>query len=173
MRVYLKNLVAAAALVLLGAASSAQALTLHQGESVVLNADFTGANPPPPYLGAMILQFVFSGGDPGDQFAADIYGDLNATGTLIGTLNNIVGPFGNITGFASEMLDGVYSIRLSAAVGDFNVDNAWFEARNSRSGGPVDVTIPAAINVPEPTSLALFGTVAGVAALRRRRRKPA
>jgi hypothetical protein len=162
----------AAIVTMLDASNSVQAFTLHQGESVTLNADFTGASPPPPYLGAVILQFVFSDGDPGDRFQADVFGGLNAAGTLVATLENLgVGPGGNITSFAPDLLDGVFSIRLSALLGDFNVDDAWFEARNSPFGGPPDVTIPVAIAaVPEPASLALFGTVLGIAAWRSRRR---
>ena len=152
---------------ILGAANSVQAFTLHRGESVTFNADFTGASPPPPYLGSVTLQYVFSGGDPGEQFAADIFTDLNATGTLLGTLNNVVGTLGNITG-SLDLLDGVFSIRLTAAQGDFNVDDAWFEARNSRSGGPADLVIPVAIAaVPEPASLALFGTALALAVRQR------
>jgi hypothetical protein len=154
-------------------ANSAQAFTLHQGESITFNADFTGASPPPPYLGSVSLQYVFSGGDAGEQFAADIFADLNAAGTLLGTLNNVVGTLGNITSFSPDLLDGVFSIRLTAAQGDFNIDDAWFEARNSRSGGPADLVIPVTIAaVSEPTTLVLFGTALALAARRRLRRFP-
>src|SRR5262245_35786903 len=128
MRTFFKIVFAIAALAAsFGVAGSARALTLHQGESITLNADFTNASPPPPYLGAVELEFVFSGGDPGEQFAADLFGDLNATGTYFGTINNIVGTVGKITTFSSEALDGIYSIRLTAEIGDFNVDEVWFQ----------------------------------------------
>ena len=152
-------------------AGGARALTLHAGESVTFNVDFTGQNPPPPYLASTTLQFVLSDVELGDLFTADIFGGLNHTGTLVGTLENLqAGSPGNITGFAPEMLDGIYSIRLTGIQGEFDIDDVWAEARNAQ-GGPPAVTAPVSVfAVPEPTTLALFGTMGALAALRRRRR---
>jgi hypothetical protein len=163
--------VAVAIAAMLGAANAGHALTLHAGESVTFNVDFAGQNPPPPYFASTTLQFVLSDVEVGDLFTADIFGGLNHTGTLVGTLENLqAGSPGNITGFAPEMLDGIYSIRLTGIQGEFDFDDVWAEARNEQGGSPA-VTAPVSVfAVPEPTTLALFGTMGALAALRRRRR---
>jgi PEP-CTERM motif len=148
------------------------ALDLHTGDVVTFNADFTGKTPPPPYSASVAMQFVFSGADIGDQFAAEIFGGLNHSGTFIGEIVNVVGSTGSIFGFAPEMLDGVFSIRLTAQ-GDFGIEDVWAEARNTVTTTP-DLVIPVTFDVPEPAGLALFGTTLALAAWRRRwRRFPA
>jgi hypothetical protein len=151
---------------------TADALTFHAGDVVTFNVDFTGQNPPPPYLASTSMQFVFSDVDIGDRFTADIFGGLNHTGTLIGTLENMqVGSPANITSFAPENLDGIYSIRLTALQGEFELDDVWAEARNEQGGLPALIAPVSIVTaVPEPTTLALFGTVGALAALHRRRR---
>lgn len=153
--------------------SDADALTLHAGDTVTLNADFTGQTPPPPYSASVAMQFVFSGADIGDQFMAEIFGGLNHTGTFIGEIVNVVGSTGSIFGFAPDMLDGVFSIRLTAQ-GDFGIEDVWAEARNAVTTIP-DVVIPVTMiaAVSEPTTLALFGTALALAVRRRWQRFPA
>lgn len=170
MRRYFRNLVATAAFMLLGAGNAAQALTLHAGDVVTFNADFTGATPPPPYLLSVAMRFLYSDVTPDDLYTIEAFDGLNDTGTFLGTVSNIPVPYsGTIIGVTPPLLDGIFSLRFTAEQGDFNIDNVWAEAFNDSSGTPA-VTIPVAFAVPEPTSLALFGAAIAGAALRRGRR---
>jgi PEP-CTERM motif-containing protein len=164
-----KLLAAVAGLVLIaGVAPSAQAISLHAGDVVTFNADFTGATPPPPYLTFVAMRFLFSDVTPEDLYAIEAFDGLNDTGAYLGMVSNIPVPSsGTIVGSTPPLLDGVFSLRLTAQQGDFSIDSVWAEAFNDWSGMPV-ATVPVAFPVPEPTSLALFGTIAGIAALRRR-----
>jgi hypothetical protein len=159
----------AAVVMLLGIPQSARAFSLHAGDVVTFNADFTGATPPPPYLVSVAMRFLYSDVTPDDLYTIEAFDELNDTGAFLGIVSNIPVPYsGTIVGATPPLLDGVFSLRFTAEQGDFSIDSVWAEAFNDSSGTP-SVTIPVAV-VPEPTSLALFGTVMAGAALRRGRR---
>jgi hypothetical protein len=147
----------------------AEALSLHAGDVVTFNADFTGATPPPPYLVSVAMRFLYSDVTPDDLYTIEAFDGLDHTGAFLGIVSNIPVPYsGTIVGATPPLLDGVFSLRFTAAQGDFSIDSVWAEAFNDRSGTSI-ATIPVAVTVSEPTSLALFGTVVAAGALRRRR----
>jgi hypothetical protein len=155
---------------MLGASQSAHAFSLHAGDVVTFNADFTGQTPPPPYLGYTAILLDFSDVDKFDVVDYEFFGGLHHTGPLLGYALQEQVPYSlTLFGAVPEMLDGVFSIRMTVEQGEFNVDSVWAEAHNGPGPDP-DVTTAVTIDLPEPTSLALFGTVMVGAALRRGRR---
>jgi len=155
------------AALLLGAANTAQALTLHAGDVVTFNADFTGASPLPPYL-FTALQLEFSNTDQFDRVGYAFFSELHQTGTLLGLFPNRQVPLAQtLFGAIPDMMDGVFSIRLPVEQGEFNLDNVWAEAHVDPDGIP-DITTAVTLDLPEPTNLVLSGTVAAFATLRRR-----
>ncbi len=151
--------------------SPAQAILLNTGDSVVFNFDLTaGAPPPPPYIDVQ-TNFYFSGFDAGEHVTAEIFGDLDALGPLANsfTLDGPVTSIGiGFSGVGTE--DGVFSAKLVADQGPFDVDGAEglgyvFIDNVFQNTSFVPATISGA---PEPTSLALVGMGALVAAAMRR-----
>jgi len=157
----------------LAAVSPAQAILLNTGDSVVFNFDVTaGAPPPPPYINVQ-TNFFFSGFDGGEHATVEIFGDLDALGlneisfSLDGPITSIGIGFG-----VAGTEDGVFSARLVADQGPFEIDMAEAFGYVLIEGvyqltSPVPGTISGA---PEPASLALLGIGALAAAAMRRRR---
>lgn len=176
MRKIITRSAAAIAVAMATAASlSAQAITLQTGESAVFNFDFTGQTPAPPYTGQVTAGFSFANVDLGtDQLRLEAFGDLGATGTSVFTQTYSFFPVSIEEFFApglTELLDGVYSVRLSADHGPFDVTGSVAKAFKQELGSPfATITGTLATSIPEPAALALLGGgMLAVAAFRRRR----
>jgi hypothetical protein len=140
-----RNFLATLAIVL-GVANSAHALTLHAGDVVTFNADFTGATPPPPYLVSVAMRFLYSDVTPDDLYTIEAFDGLDDTGAFLGIVSNIPVPYsGTIVGATPPLLDGVFSVRFTAEQGDFSIDNVWAEAFNDSSGTP-SVIVPCRVH---------------------------
>jgi hypothetical protein len=63
----------AAIVALLGVSQSAHAFSLHAGDVVTFNADFTGATPPPPYLVSVAMRFLYSDVTPDDLYTIEAF----------------------------------------------------------------------------------------------------
>jgi hypothetical protein len=158
----------------LAAVSPAQAILLNTGDSVVFNFDVTaGAPPPPPYIDVQ-TNFFFSGFDAGEHATVEIFGDLDALGPIVVLSFPLDGPVTSVgIGFGDPSTeDGVFSARLVADQGPFDVDAA--EALGFVLVEDVfqfTSFVPGTISgAPEPASLALIGIGALAAAAMRRRR---
>jgi hypothetical protein len=147
---------------------SARAVSLHPGDSVTYNFDFTGQASPPPYTSFTLSHFGFANNDPvADRVTYDIFGELNGGGTNVWHFDSYQ-VFGiSLFNASPETLDGVYSIRLTGVIGDYDVVSASAQAFNGSIQPAAEIL--GVLSVPEPASLVLFGTALGIAALRRRR----
>ena len=159
----------AAAVLWLAASQQVHAVTLHAGDSVIYNFDFTGQSPAPPYALYMDSNFLFGDTHGGDMASFQLFGGLNGSGGLVATVPSQQLPLFSlgINDSDAALLDGVYSIRLIADQGQFDILEVSARAFSAPMT-PV-AEIAATLAVPEPASLALFGTMVAAAALRRRR----
>jgi hypothetical protein len=113
----------AAIVALLGVSQSAHAFSLHGGDVVTFNADFTDATPP-PYLVSVAMRFLYSDVTPDDLYTIEAFDELNDTGAFLGIVSNIPVPYsGTIVGATPPLLDGVFSLRFTAEQGDFSIDS--------------------------------------------------
>lgn len=151
------------------ATPSARAVSLQPGDSVTYNFDFTGQAAPPPYTSFTLSHVGFANNDPlNDRVTYEIFSELNGGGTSVWLFDNFQVLNQQMLFNASpETLDGVYSIRLTGLIGDYDIASVTAEAFSGSIHAVADIL--GAISVPEPASLALFGTALGIAALRRRR----
>jgi hypothetical protein len=174
---------AIAAIVVAAGIAQAQAVTLHSGGSATYNFDFTGHSPPPPYPITVNTFFALSGVDAGEAATFAWFDGLGGTGASVKTqvddpldayLQDLGGQNGVFfMGLESGILDGVFSIVVTADRGTFNIDSAVAGAANSGGFWILDTAgdLVAVNDVPEPGSLALLGGgLAAVVALRRRHR---
>lgn len=159
----------AAAAMWFGAGKAAHALTLHAGDSVIYNFDFTGAVPPPPYALYMDSNFLFGDSHGGDMVSFQLFGGIDGGGALVGTVPSMQVPLFSIGMNVADpdFLDGIYSIRLIADQGEFDLLAVTARAFNVAQE-PI-AEIAAALAVPEPASALLLASMLPFAAALRRR----
>jgi hypothetical protein len=159
----------AAAALWLGESHDSKALTLQAGDSVSYNFDFTGQTPAPPYLGIFAVFSLGNFAPAPDRATFEFFGGLDGTGGLVKSIPSfLVGDQTSMFSGDPEIVDGIFSLRLTVETGAFDVESVTADAYNHQVGGNPDASV-AATAVPEPGSLALFGAMLTIAALRRRK----
>ncbi|PKO26290.1 MAG: hypothetical protein CVU32_03700 [Betaproteobacteria bacterium HGW-Betaproteobacteria-5] len=157
---------------LLGISQSAQAsivASVLQGSSVILNFDFTGQTPPPPYTSVSVdwsLDGVLNDVQT-DIGIITIFSELNGTGSILNT-----GSWDDTSYWSGQgnpsFNDGVFSMVFSSVEGDMNIASATAMATSSE--GRVSISPTVGGSIPEPTSIALVGLgLAGLGWGRKRR----
>jgi len=102
-------------------AGPAHALLLNTGDDVILNLDFTGASPPPPYDFAG-LTFDAAGNGSGSSV---FFGGLDATGGQVASEGFTCSGCGflNLISSAPGVLDGIFSVELIVTQGSLDLTN--------------------------------------------------
>ena len=143
-------------LLLLALSSPASAVFLSAGEQHVFNFDFASAAPPPPFGLVTVETDFVRGSAHGNTVAIDWFGGLDASGAPLGGSGAFaVEPFflTVVEDFAlPDMLDGVFSIRVSALEGAISVDSSARVCASGCAGLPDGGVAP----VPAPGSLTLL-----------------
>jgi hypothetical protein len=151
---------------LLAATTHASTILLNEGDSVLFNFDFVsaGVTPPPPNYDQVYIIPQFADFNSGDAQLSELYAGLDATGTLLWTRSPDSYPF--FFGNSFALLDGVFSLRITATTGQFSVDPYSY---GQTSGGNTSNVTPTVAGVPTPASatLLVMGLV-GIAWKRRR-----
>lgn len=161
--------------ILLGITQSAQAsivTSVAQGSSVIINFDFSGQTPQPPYPNVSV-DFLYDGifGDgQTDNGSINFFSDLNGGGVGIATYS--WSDSSTLWSFASpQFTDGKFSVVFSSIDGDMTISSAT-AAGSLITGQRVIITGSVGNSVPEPGSLALMGLALVGMASRRGFRKP-
>jgi hypothetical protein len=179
------RLLAAIATIIVAAGTvPAQAVTLYAGGTATYNFDLSSLSPPgPPFSMLVHTFFGLSGVDAGDAATFRWYEGVNATGANVQTdvddpLSDHVSVIGGQLGdlfmsFNSGILDGVFSVVITADQGSFDIVSALADGLNCSCLWVLEPvgTLVSVINVavPEPGTLALLGGgLATLLALRRR-----
>jgi hypothetical protein len=157
-------------LFLLGTAiQPASAITLNNGDVVIYNFDFTGQTPPPPYQ-QVNVDTHFSGVNGPSVATEDFFDAFNANGPLIHSFP--VGLLGGTVDFIFSdpgILDGIFSLRITANGNPFNIDGT--EAFGFFFGSADSATVNGELVTPLPATLPLFAGGLGVIGLLARRRR--
>lgn len=139
------------------------------GTGLIINFDFSGQIPSPPY-GSVTGTINFSGFGPGESVIYDWFDGLNATGVAISSNAGFGGS--DTFGFFSNsptLTDGLFSFVFRAQP-NTTVEYVSFSATGSTPGSPDAVISDATVTVPEPgTLLLLSGGLLGLGLIGRRR----
>jgi hypothetical protein len=149
--------------------ADAAPIVVSAGDTLIFNFDFIASAvvPAPPYLQAewdtgIDLTTV----DAGDTGSWTLFSELNGTGTSFFTSDRA--DFFALN--APGLRDGIFSAVLTLTSGSITVDPVAF-GRGRNSAIITDEIAPVLVQaVPEPATLALFGSGLAFIAMRRRRR---
>jgi hypothetical protein len=113
--------------------------------------DSAGVTPPPPNYDRVYIIPQFADFNSGDAQLSELYADLDATGTLLWTRSPDSYPF--FFGNSFALLDGVFSLRITATTGQFSVDPY---AYGQTSEGNTSNVTPTVAGVPTPATATLL-----------------
>ena len=154
--------------------SGANATTFHNGDVALYNFDFTGQTPPPPYT-SVGINFIFNGSTVAATGTFDFFDAANGGGSQVAhTVNGIPTNSISFSAFGptvAGILDGIFSVRLTAAGDTFEVIDV--SASGFNEAGVATPSIPGDLVTPLPAALPLFAGGLGALGLIswRRRRK--
>jgi hypothetical protein len=153
----------------------AHAVAIPAGQStandLILNFDFTGKVPSPPYYTTDIL--TRSTHTTGATLTFDVFDSLNGVGLSSTTSGNLSDTFffAGTSTFTPYVTDGLFSIgfRVTGGTAELISLAAVATAIDRVSQIRIDAVLPQDTKVPEPGSLALLGGgLAAIAGVRRR-----
>jgi hypothetical protein len=117
---------------------------------LIINFDFTGAMPPPPYT-SVGASFVFSGWDASEILHEDLFDGLNGVG-FVSSSDHPASTLPILTATDASFLDGQFSIGFRMVSGNANYESSFANGITATGARAFVVGV-----VPEPDTLALLG----------------
>lgn len=154
-------------------------------QQTILNFDFSGENPPPPYTNIM-WQATFDLSDPisgSDDIWTFIYGDLNGGNLLqirddtlcsfcFSAGGTVYGPLTTANALFDPMLDGRFSIGFQMIAGTAVLNSLSATSLIWPNYGSTITVTSSSTSIPEPTSIFLFATALAMSTARLLQRRP-